>query len=74
MVEENVTFDKVASVQALKKHYTEVTSETHLRDLLQDEARNEALRFKFGDNVWLDFSHTKIDAEGLKLLLDVAAE
>ena len=39
-----VTFEKRASVQALKQHYEAVTSKTHLRDLLQDEARNAALR------------------------------
>ena len=69
----NTTFDKLPSVVALKKHYDEVTSKTHLRDLLQDEARNEQLRFKLG-KAWMDFSHTKIDQEGLKLLLEVAKE
>ena len=73
MVSSSETFDKVPSVVALKKHYEEVTSKTHLRDLLQDEARNEQLRFKVG-KTWMDFSHTKIDSEGLRLLLEVAKE
>ena len=74
MVESSTTFDKVPSVVALKKHYDEVTSKTHLRELLQDEERNAQLRFQVGDKTWLDFSHTKIDSEGLRLLLEVAKE
>ena len=70
----NTTFDKVASVIALKKHYDEVTSKTHLRDLLQDEARNAKLRFTMGYSCHMDFTHTKIDTKGLELLLEVAKE
>ena len=69
----NLTFDKVPSVIALKQHYANVTSKAHLRDLLQDEERNTALRFQFG-KTWFDFSHTKIDTEGLRLLLEVAKD
>jgi glucose-6-phosphate isomerase len=74
------TFDKLPSVVALKKHYDEVLSKTHLRDLLNDAVRNDKLKFRFesqwksADGCWLDFTHTKIDEEGLKLLLDVAKE
>ena len=69
------TFDKAASVQALKQHYETVTKQKHLRDLLQDEERNEALRFKvLNDKVWLDYTHTKIDKEGLALLGQVAKD
>ena len=74
MVESNTTFDKVPSVIALKKHYDEVTSKTHLRDLLQDEERNKKLRFIMGKNTHMDFTHTKIDSKGLDLLLEVAKE
>lgn len=57
------TFDKSPAVQALKAHYDSVTSKTHLRDLLQHEARNEVLRFQCLDSkIWLDYTHTKIDA------------
>lgn len=68
MVESSTTFDKSSSVQALKAHYDSVTSRTHLRDLLRDEARNESLRFKVLNKIWLDYTHTKIDATGLALL------
>ena len=68
MVQALSTFDKSAAVIALKKHYETVTKSTHLRDLLQDESRNEALRFKVLDKIWLDYTHTKIDAQGLALL------
>ena len=74
MVQSSTNFDKSAAVQALKAHYTSVTSQTHLRDLLQDEVRNEQLRFKVLDKIWLDYTHTKIDATGLALLGQVAQE
>ena len=51
-----------------------MTSRTHLRDLLQDEERNAALRQQIGDGIVLDFTHTKIDVEGLRLLNAVATE
>lgn len=71
----STTFDKSPSVQALKAHFDTVTSKSHLRELLQDEARNEALRFQCLDSkIWLDYTHTKIDAEGLALLNQVAKE
>ena len=59
---------------ALKQHYAQVTSKKHLRELLADEGRNEALRFKVLDKVWMDYTHTKIDAEGLALLNQVAKD
>jgi hypothetical protein len=37
------TFDNHPRILALKNHYIEVTSKTHLKDLLQDEDRNQAL-------------------------------
>ena len=74
MVEANATtFEKSAAVRALKEHYERVTKQVHLRDLLQDEERNAALRFNVLDNkLWLDYTHTKIDAQGLQLLKQVA--
>ena len=51
-----------------------MTSKTHLRDLLQDEERNAALRQQIGDGIMLDYTHTKIDLEGLRLLNAVASE
>lgn len=34
------TFNNLASVKALKDHFDQVTSKTHLRDLLVEEERN----------------------------------
>ena len=59
---------------ALKKHYDEVLSQTTLRQLLQDDERNAALRFKILDKIYMDFSHTKIDKTGLDLLLKAAGD
>ena len=57
-----------------KEHYESVTKHTHLRDLLQDTERNEKLIFKYKDDIILDFTHTKIDKEGLRWLGIVAEE
>ena len=51
-----------------------MTKNTHLRELLQDESRNESLRFKVLDKIWLDYTHTKIDSQGLALLAQVATD
>ena len=69
-----VTFDQMPSVVALKQHFETVTKGKHLRELLQDTERNESLLLKYEDKIMLDFSHTKIDAEGLRLLSAVAEE
>ena len=58
----------------MKSHYETVTKQTHLKELLQDKERNAALTMKFDDKIIMDFTHTKIDAEGLKLLKLVASE
>ena len=58
----------------MKQHYEQVTKQTHLRVLLQDEARNNALRFKLLDSIWLDYTHTKIDGQGLSMLGELANE
>jgi len=74
MVESTPTFDALPSVQALKTHYESVTSKIPLRDLLNDEQRNEKLRSSFGSSVHFDYSHTHIDSEGIDLLNKVATE
>jgi len=81
MVESASTFDKLPSVQALKQHFTSVTSKTHLRDLLTDDARNQQLRVALANessegktDAIFDFTHAKIDVEGYKALLKVADE
>jgi len=51
-----------------------VTKQSHLKDLLQDDARNSTLRFKVLDKIWLDYTHTKIDEQGLQLLNAVAQD
>ncbi len=75
MVEQsNSTFDKLSSVQALKAHFDGVTSNTHLRALLNDEQRNAKLRVDHSDQFIFDFTHAKIDEEGFAKLLAVAEE
>ena len=68
------TFDRLASVQALKNHFDHATNQTHLRELLAQDTRNQKLRAQFVEDFVLDFTHAKIDAEGFNLLLKVAEE
>ncbi len=68
------TFDKLESVETLKAHYALHTSKTHLKDLLNDEERNNKLRTQVGDDIFFDFTHTKIDSLGFDLLKKVAEE
>ena len=59
------TFDKLQSVQALKSHYEGELSKTHLKSLLNDGARNEALRTEVASaSLIIDCTHTKVDAKG----------
>jgi hypothetical protein len=44
------TFDQLASVKALKDYYDNELSKTHLRDLLNDHDRNQALRLVLRPN------------------------
>ena len=67
------TFDKLASVSPLKTHYNTTLTNTHLKTLLSDSSRNEALRTTCG-NFILDATHTKIDAKGMEMLKAVAEE
>ena len=68
------TFDKLDSVQKLQAHYNESMTKTHLKELLQDPARNAGLRTEYGIGVVLDCTHEKIDLKGMELLAGVAAE
>jgi glucose-6-phosphate isomerase len=69
------TFDKLQSVQALKQHYEGELSKTHLKHLLNDAARNEALRTECAEGSFImDCTHTKIDVQGMNLLKAVADE
>ena len=71
------TFNNLASVKALKDHFDQVTSKTHLRDLLVEEERNGQLRVGLkteSEDCIFDFTHAKIDSEGFKALLKVAEE
>jgi hypothetical protein len=69
------TFDKLQSVQALKSHYEGELSKTHLKDLLNDAARNETLRTENASaSLIMDCTHTKVDAAGVELLRKVAEE
>mmetsp|Transcript_63389 Transcript_63389/g.87561 ORF Transcript_63389/g.87561 Transcript_63389/m.87561 type:complete len:126 (-) Transcript_63389:1236-1613(-) len=70
-----VTFDKLPSVVALKKHFDEVIAKKHIKDYLDDELRNEKLRVRaFDQKAILDFTHVKIDQTGIDLLMKVAEE
>jgi len=44
MVESVQTFDKLPTIQGLVNHYNTTLSQTHLRELLNDENRNQHLR------------------------------
>ena len=59
------TFDECASVSNLKASYNEKMGSTHIKDLLQDDARNQLLVAEHS-GVILDYTHTKIDEEHLK--------
>lgn len=47
--------------------------ETHLRDLLGDDGRNKAMMVTSG-GITLDYCREKVDADTMKLLLDLATE
>lgn len=70
-MENSVTFDQLSSVKELKSYYETHISKQHLRDLLQDESRNSQLRLTMLSNALVDFTHTKIDSQGLALLKKV---
>ena len=55
------------SWQELQKHFDEVISKTHLRDLLQDQSRNSGLLFSHGD-ILLDLSHERLNLDTLGAL------
>ena len=48
----------------LQTHYNTI-KDTHLRDLLKDDNRNQALLLRHGD-ILLDVSHEKLTAETIK--------
>ena len=67
------TYDQLQSVQALKAYYDNELQSKHLKDLLQDSARNSSLSTDFsGGNLILDCTHTKLDQKALELLEAVA--
>ena len=68
------TFDELPSVKALKEHFDNITNKKHLRDLLNQESRNQKLRVEHEDKFIADFTHAKIDEEGFAKLLAVAEE
>ena len=53
----------------LQSHYESEIKPNHLRELLQDEQRNDTLKVEF-DNIILDYSHVKMTSKTLKLLED----
>ena len=68
------TFDQLPSIKALKDHFDNVTDKLHLRELLNQESRNEKLRVEHSDKFIADFTHAKIDEDGFTKLLAVAEE
>lgn len=54
-------------------HHQQNLNKIHLRDLLRDEKRNEALLVQH-DNIVLDLSHEKIDVKTLELLSQLAQD
>ncbi len=52
---------------SLENHYDSEIKPLHLRELLKDETRNDALKVEF-DNITLDYSHVKMNQKTLKLL------
>ena len=62
MVESTQTFDKIPSIMKLKEYYDNTLSKKHLKELLNDNERNDKLRAELGDDIILDFTHSKIDA------------
>ena len=50
-----------------------MTKNKHLKDLLNDSERNQKLVIPVEGGV-LDFTHTKIDLEGITLLQKVASD
>jgi glucose-6-phosphate isomerase len=63
-------------VQALKQYYDTVLTKGHLKDMLNDEDRNNSLFLDVAKDhqFCLDFTHTKLDKEAMKLLGKVAEE
>jgi glucose-6-phosphate isomerase len=60
-------------VRALKNHYDSNLKQTHLKNLLQDKARNDVLRTDWKDGrVIFDSTHSKLDAAALDMLKNVA--
>jgi len=63
----------VSSTQEWKKleKHAEYIEQTHLRDLLQDEARSEEL-FAEHDGLYLDYSRQRVTLDTMDLLFDLA--
>jgi glucose-6-phosphate isomerase len=55
----------------LEKHAEHISQNTHLRDLLQDETRCDAM-FAEHDGVYLDYSRQRATQETMQLLLELA--
>lgn len=68
-MDSGTTFDQMAAVKALQQHHDTKLSQVHLKDLLNDKARNESLvHHDVQGQFVLDYTHTKLDGEAYKLL------
>ena len=60
------------NIKKLQEH-ANALSHIHLRELLKDEKRNDFLTIKY-ENILMDFSHTKMNIDTVKLLQEYVCE
>ncbi len=69
---EKPLFYQLKSVKALQTHWEELKTK-HLRDLIQDEARNQKMTIELA-NLMMDYTHESMDVHTLELFRDLAKE
>ena len=63
--------EKSISWGKLLDHYKNDIQKQHLRELLKDDKRNDALRIQWED-ILFDFTHQKLTEESIQMLIEVA--
>ena len=71
-MEQKQSLQSLPSIKLLEENYASL-SNTHLRDLLKDDARNNQLKIESDDFIF-DFSHEKMNVDTMKLLSSLAKE
>ena len=71
-MEQKQSLQSLPSIKLLEENYASL-SNTHLRDLLKDDARNNQLKIESDDFIF-DFSHEKMNIDTMKLLSSLAKE